>query len=105
MRAPGTISAPSRRLLRHTLLRPTAPATTSGPSASRLGRDRSSLDFLLPAWHDGSCPLFPRKRTSGTTGDASLPAVELNSSRANRHQLRPFLPDHAKHPREMSWRV
>src|SRR4029079_11992337 len=41
------LPAPSRRLLRHTLLRPTTPATTSGPPGLRSGGDRSSVVFLL----------------------------------------------------------
>src|SRR6185369_16881553 len=51
MRARGTVRlvlpASSRRLLRHTLLRPTTSPTTSGPPGSRLGCDRSPVILLL----------------------------------------------------------
>jgi hypothetical protein len=41
------LPALSRRLLRHTLLQPTTPVTTSGLPGLRLGGDRSSVVFLL----------------------------------------------------------
>src|SRR5215470_5699296 len=52
MRAPGTMStsgssSPVSPTVAPYLLRPTTPATTSGPPGSHLGRDRSSVVFLL----------------------------------------------------------